>query len=246
MFAFAGALLPYDTLHARFPSRFPTGGSIVQYRIHEAVVDVVVKAPPRPAAPAATGMPAVPAAAGMPAAAPSHPPVPVVPVMSADADVAMPHAADVPAVVPAVVPAAPAPLPAAAAPSPIVQAAAAGRRASQRVRAPVLPVLPVLPPPAPPPATTPAARVYTKRKSKASVRRESNTANMNHLELLAWFVNDGGYGLVHLSQLTAAMSHLKATNEKLVDEARAKLTGIKHAIDPGTDAIAVCRCLLVT
>jgi hypothetical protein len=69
---------------------------------------------------------------------------------------------------------------------------------------------------------------------------------MNHLELLEWFVNDGGYGLVHLSQLTAAMSHLKATNEKLVDEARAKLTGIKHAIDPGTDAIGVCRCLLVT
>ncbi len=69
---------------------------------------------------------------------------------------------------------------------------------------------------------------------------------MNHLELLEWFVDDCGYGLVHLSQLTAAICHLEATHATLVDEARAKLTGIKHAIDPGTDAIGVCRCLLVT
>jgi hypothetical protein len=72
---------------------------------------------------------------------------------------------------------------------------------------------------------------------------------MNHLELLEWFLKDrahGGHGLVHLSQLTAAIRHLEATHATLVDEARAKLKGIKHAIDPGTDAIGVCRCLLVT
>ena len=217
---FAGAMRSYEALQKRNPSRFPDGGAVVQYRLDETTIDLVVRA-----AASAKAAPLAPAAVA-PAVGPPVPP---------------------PRAVPPVAPAAPAPLPAAAAPSPIAQAAAAGRRASLRVRAPVLPVLPVLPPPAPPPATTPAAaRVFTKRKSKASVRRESNTANMNHLELLAWFVNDGGYGLVHLSQLTAAMSHLKATNEKLVDEARAKLTGIKHAIDPGTDAIGVCRCLLVT
>ena len=71
---------------------------------------------------------------------------------------------------------------------------------------------------------------------------------MSHLELLEWFLKEDGYGLVHLSQLTAAIRHLEATTQHvmLAGCARAKLNGIKHAIDPGTDAIGVCRCLLVT
>ena len=206
----------------RNPSRFPDGGAVVQYRLDETTIDLVVRA-----AASAKAAPLAPAAVA-PAVGP---PVPL------------------PRAVPPVAPAARAPLPAAAAPSPIAQAAAAGRRVSPRMRAPVLPVLPVLPPPAPPPAVPPAAaRAYPKRKSKASVRRESNTASMSHFELLEWFLKDGAHGLVHLSQLTAAIRHLEATTQHvmLAGCARAKLNGIKHAIDPGTDAIGVCRCLLVT
>jgi hypothetical protein len=72
---------------------------------------------------------------------------------------------------------------------------------------------------------------------------------MSDFELLEWFLKDGahgGHGLVHLSQLTDAIRHLEATHAMLAGRARAKLNGIKHAIDPGTDAIGVCRCLLVT
>jgi hypothetical protein len=62
---------------------------------------------------------------------------------------------------------------------------------------------------------------------------------MDHLELLKWFVDARQHGLVHLSQLTAAMSTLEATEKELVDATRAKLNGIEHAIDPGT-ACYVC------
>lgn len=205
----------------RNPSRFPDGGAVVQYRLDETTIDLVVRA-----AASAKAAPLAPAAVA-PAVGPPVPP---------------------PRAVPPVAPAARAPLPAAAAPSPIAQAAAAppvvraGRRASPPVTAAPPPTA-AAPPPAVPPA---AARAHAKRKSKASVRRESRTANMSHLELLEWFVNDCEYGQVNLSQLTAAMSHLNATKKELVDTARAKLNGIKHAIDPGTDAIGVCRCLLVT
>ena len=193
----------------RNPSRFPDGGAVVQYRLDETTIDLVIRA------------------AVAPARAAVPPPRPAPPVA----------------------PAARAPLPAAAAPSPIAQAAAAppvvraGRRASPPVTA-APPRIPPAPPPAVPPA---AARAYPKRKSKASVRRESNTAK-SHLELLEWFLKEDGYGLVHLSQLTAAIRHLEATTQHvmLAGCARVKLNGIKHAIDPGTDAIGVCRCLLVT
>ena len=186
---FAGAMRSYEALQMRNPSRFPDGGAVVQYRLDETTVDLVIRA-----AAGAKAAPLAPAAVAPAVGSPVPPP----------------------RAVPPVAPAAPAPLPAAAAPSPIAQAAAAptvvraaaGRRAAPPVTAAPPPTASAAaPPPAVPPAT---ARVYTKRKSKASVRRESRTAKMNHLELLEWFLKDrahGGHGLVHLSQLTAAIRH---------------------------------------